>query len=46
MGLNVLKTCQEVVSQSKDVKIVPSKISKLAEEVLHNITINTLSNKI
>lgn len=33
MGLNILNTCQEVVSQSKDVKIVTSNIFKLAEKV-------------
>lgn len=33
MGLHVLNTCQEVVNQSKDVKIVSLNISKLAEKV-------------
>lgn len=36
MVLQVLNTCQEVVSQSKDVKIVASNIPKLAEKVFCN----------
>jgi len=36
MVLQVLNTCMEVVSQSKDVKIVSSNIPKLAEKVIYN----------
>jgi hypothetical protein len=33
MVLQVLNTCQQVVRQSKDVKIVSSNVPKLAEKV-------------
>lgn len=33
MGLQILKTCMKVMSQSKDVKIDSSNIPKLAEKV-------------
>lgn len=35
MVLQVLNTCQEVVSQSKDVKIVSSNIPELAKQVFN-----------
>lgn len=36
MVIQVLNSCKEVVSQSKDVKIVFSNIPKLAEKVIYN----------
>lgn len=37
MGLQILSTCKEVMSQSKDVKIISSNIPKLAEKVFYNL---------
>lgn len=35
MVLQILNTCQHVVNQSKDVKIISSNIPKLAEKVIY-----------
>lgn len=39
MVLQVLNTCQEVVNQSNDVKIISSNIPKLAAKVIKKIYI-------
>jgi len=42
MVLQILHTCKEVVSQSKDVKIDSSNIPKLAEKVIFNNIIKNI----
>lgn len=37
MGLQILNTCKEVMSQSKDVKIISSNVPKLAEKVFYSV---------